>query len=152
MHPASLEFEAEPKHEVPDPFVPANAVADRGEAVQHESLDTELADQVPDRPDEDADLLFRQFLVLEAEALVEDGQVHEHEGAVRHEVRPEEFEGGEVLDQLVRGLGDGEEQGPLAPLGAADQELETQGGLPRPDASGHEDHVPLRNASRQDVV
>jgi hypothetical protein len=64
----------------------------------------------------------------------------------------EELERREVLHQLLRRFGDGQEQRPLTALRSSHEEFETEGGLPGPNAPRDQDHVAPRNPPLEDAV
>ena len=140
------------QHELPDLLVGADPVAERSEAVQDEPLHAQRPDHVADRPQEDVQFVRREFLSLQPELLVDHREVHEDEGAVGDEVGAEEFERGEVLDELPGRLGHREEQGAFSAFRSAKKELEAQRRLPGPYASRDEDGVPAGDPPSEDVV
>src|SRR5207249_8678112 len=120
--------------EVPDVLLGLEAIAHGGDRVDHETLDLQLVDDVPDRGDQDVHLLELELELLEAELVVDHGEVDEDEAALLDQLPVEEVVRDDVREELVGVLRDADVEGVLPRNRAVDEELEAEGGLPGPDA------------------
>src|SRR5206468_3818257 len=76
---AGAQHRPELQDEVPDVLLGLQAVAHGGDRVDHEPLDLQLVHDVPDRGNQDVDLLELELELLEPKLLVDHREVDEHE-------------------------------------------------------------------------
>src|SRR5438445_3702410 len=143
---------AEPQEELPDPFLILDSITYGRHGIQDEPTDLLVLDHAGDGVDECTRRLGVHVLAVDAEVLVHLREVDELQAALLHQALVEEVERDDVLQQLVRGLGDAQVQGVLVREGAADQEFDADRGLPRAHGAGDEHGAAARDAAVQDVI
>src|SRR6266571_4702020 len=111
---------AEPQEELPDPFLILDSIAYGRHGIQDEPTDLLVLDHASDGVYESSSGLGVHVLAVDAEVLVHFREIDELQATLLHQALVEEVERDDVLQQLVRGLGDAQVQGVLVRESASD--------------------------------